>query len=141
METPKTPQMPGAAENVKDGAARTTAGAAEAGRGAGRAAGGAAQDAAGTAAGAAGGAAAKARDTSRQAAGAAMAVPGQVAKLTKLMTLRKLLRAAPAVAVAGAAVVVGRRLLRQELHRAVDRGAGGGEEGQDRAGGADGAGG
>jgi hypothetical protein len=78
---------------------------------------GGAKETAKGAAGSAGRSARRAGQGAQQAAGqvggAVVAVPGQVAKLTKLMTLRRVLRAAPAVAAAGVAVVVGRRVIRK----------------------------
>jgi hypothetical protein len=83
----ETPSTPGGVHRAKQAALRT-------------------RDGAGAKAGA------KARGAAGSVAGSAVAVPGQVARLGRLVTLRRLLRVAPAVAAAGAVVVVVRRLAR-----------------------------
>ncbi|MFF5259702.1 hypothetical protein ACFY4C_12210 [Actinomadura viridis] len=116
MKTPSTPNGAGRMAGVsrtKDRAAQQAHGgkerAARAGRGAGQAAGGAARQA-GSAARRAG---EGVQHGAGQVAGTAAALPGQVVKLTKLLTVGRLLRAAPAVAVAGVAILVGRRVARR----------------------------
>ncbi|MDL4822151.1 hypothetical protein, partial [Actinomadura opuntiae] len=77
---------------------------------------GAAQGTARTAGAGVGEGAAAAARTGGQAAGQVggqvVALPGRVAGLAKLLTLRKLLRAAPVVAAAGAGILIGRRTKR-----------------------------
>ncbi|MBT2212574.1 hypothetical protein [Actinomadura sp. NEAU-AAG7] len=48
-----------------------------------------------------------------QVGGEVAALPGRAVGLAKLLTLRRFLRAAPVVAVVGAAVVAGRRIARK----------------------------
>jgi hypothetical protein len=101
----QTPSMPGG-DRVKDGASQTASRAKDkAGAGARRSAG-----TAGTAAGKAG---AGVQQGAGKVAGTAVALPGQVARLGRLLTLRRLLRYAPAAAAAGAAVLVARRFARK----------------------------
>ncbi|WP_030168691.1 hypothetical protein [Spirillospora albida] len=51
--------------------------------------------------------------TGAQAGGHVVALPGRVAGLTKLLTLRRLLRAVPIAAAAGAGLAVGRLTARK----------------------------
>ncbi|QKG19059.1 hypothetical protein [Actinomadura verrucosospora] len=71
-----------------------------------------AKSAAGTGAGAARAAGESAGHVVGQVGGQVAALPGRVAGLAKLLTLRRLLRAAPVVAAAGAGIVIGRRTKR-----------------------------
>ncbi|MGK5555899.1 hypothetical protein ACSNOI_30205 [Actinomadura kijaniata] len=111
METPSVPGR--GSDRIKQGAGKMTDRATQT-----------TQNAAGTAAGTATGATSAAGRTAgaagrgvekgvRTGAGTVAALPKQAMRLTKLLSLQKLLRAAPAVAAAGVAVVVARRVMKR----------------------------